>query len=103
MFVVIYHWKLKPSKELEFREAWRQATRAIYGNRGSLGSQLMQAGDGTYYAVARWPSRDLCLRRSNPEPADPLASQVMGEMVETSFPPVELEVTDDMLAMDPHS
>ena len=63
----------------------------------------MQASYGTYYAVARWPSRDLWLRRSNPEPADPLASQVMGEMVETSFPPVELEVTDDMLAMEPHS
>ena len=103
MFVVIYQWKLKNGREPEFREAWRQATQAIYAKRGSLGSQLMQANDGTYYAVARWPSRDLWLRRSEPGPADAQASQTMGEMIERSFPPIELEVTDDMLALEPSS
>ncbi len=103
MFVVIYHWKLKEGKDLEFREAWRQATRAIYSKKGSLGSQLMQAVDGTYYGVARWPSRDLWLLRSNPEPADPLASQVMADLIETTYPPVELDVTDDMLATEQHT
>lgn len=39
MFVVIYKWQLKPGKESEFRDAWRQATEAIYATRGSLESQ----------------------------------------------------------------
>ena len=58
MFVVIYKWQLKPGKESEFRDAWRQATESIYATRGSLGSQLMKGQDGTYYGVPRWPDRD---------------------------------------------
>ena len=46
MFVVIYQWKLKAGSDAEFREAWRQATQAIYEKRGSMGSQLMQSKDG---------------------------------------------------------
>lgn len=102
MFVAIYKWKLKDSRDSEFREAWRHATKAIYASRGSLGSQLMHATDGTYYAVARWPTRDLWLGRSDPDPADPQASQTMAGLIETNFPPIELEVTDDMLALEPH-
>jgi hypothetical protein len=101
MFIVIYRWKLKEGSDSEFKEAWRRATQAIYAERGSLGSQLMRATDGTYYAVARWPNRDQWLRRSKPGPADPQASRVMGELAEISYPPVELEVTDDLLALDP--
>ncbi len=103
MFVVIYQWKLKPGSDSEFREAWRQATQAIYSKRGRLGSQLMQSNDGTYYAVARWPGRDQWVNRSQPEAADPQAMQTMGELIEESFPPIELEVTDDMLASETHS
>jgi heme-degrading monooxygenase HmoA len=103
MFVVIYHWKLKSGRYAEFREAWRQATEAIYAKRGSLGSQLMQSNDRTYYAVARWPERDQWVNRSQPEAADPQAMQTMGGLIKESFPPVELEVTDDMLALEPHS
>ncbi len=102
MFVVIYRWKPKQGRDSEFKKAWRQATQTIYASRGSLGSQLIYAIDGTYYAVARWPNRDSWLRRSEPHPADPQASQIMGELTEISFPPVELKVTDDMLALEPH-
>jgi heme-degrading monooxygenase HmoA len=45
MFVVIYKWQSKPRKESEFRDAWRQATEAIYATRGSLGSQFMKGQD----------------------------------------------------------
>ena len=103
MFVVIYRWRLKLGKEAEFREAWRRATQAIYTKRGSLGSQLMDGKDGTYYALARWPNRDLWANRSRPGPADPQSSQTMAELTEMSFPPVELEVTDDMLQLEPHA
>ena len=103
MFVVIYQWKLKAGSDAEFREAWRQATQAIYEKRGSLGSQLMQSKDGIYHAVAKWQERDQWVNRSQPEAADPQAMQTMGELIEESFPPLELEVTDDMLALDPCS
>jgi hypothetical protein len=101
MFVVIYRWKLKQGQESNFKEAWRPATQAIYTSRGSLGSQLMQAADGTYYAVAMWPNRELWANRSVPGPADPEASRIMGELTESAFPPVELEVSDDLLALEP--
>ena len=38
----------------------------------------MEGNDGTYYAAAGWPIRDLWSNRSNPEPAAPQASQTMG-------------------------
>ncbi len=101
MFVVIYRWKLKDGKESDFKDAWRRATEAIYRRRGSLGSQLMKAGDGTYYAIARWPDRDLWLNRSQPEAADPEASKTMGELTEAAYPPIELEVSEDMLQLQP--
>ena len=64
MFVVKYKWQLKPGKESEFRDAWSQATEAIYATRGSLGPQFMKGPDGTYYGVARWADRDTWRRRS---------------------------------------
>ena len=103
MFVVIYKLQLKLGKESEFRDAWRQATEAIYATRGSLGSQLMKGQDGTYYGVPRWPDRDTWRRRSEPEAADPQASRLIGELTEVSFPPLELKVTGDFLALETHS
>ena len=34
---------------------------------------------------------------------DPQASRLIGELAEVSFPPLELEVTDDFLALETHS
>jgi heme-degrading monooxygenase HmoA len=42
MFVVIDKWQLKPGKESKFRDAWSQATEAIYATRGSLRPQFME-------------------------------------------------------------
>jgi heme-degrading monooxygenase HmoA len=69
MFVVIYRWQLKPGKKSEFRDAWSQATKAIYATRGSLRPQFMEGQYGTCYGVARWPDRDTWRRRSEPEAA----------------------------------
>jgi len=41
--------------------------------------------------------------RSNSEPAVPQASQTKDGLTEMSYPPVELEVTDDMLELETHS
>ena len=94
VFVVIYRWKLKPGTDEEFRDAWRRATEAIYQHRGSLGSRLLKADDGTYYATAQWPTQESWERRSEPEDADPEASQLMRQLTETSYPPVRLTLTD---------
>ena len=97
MFVVIYRWSLAEDAEDEFREAWRRATEAIYSTKGSLGSRLMKSADGLYYGMAQWPSRELWENRNQPTPADADASQRMRELTASSLPPIELEVTDDLL------
>ena len=97
MFAVLYHWRVKDGNEDEFRRAWRNATEAIYRHKGSLGSRLMRAEDGDFYALAQWPTRDAWLARIQPTEADPTASQQMRDAIEQAYPPVELEVEDDLL------
>ena len=97
MFAVLYRWQVKPGSEDEFRDAWHRATEAIYRHRGSLGSRLMQAGDGDFYALAQWPSRNDWLARNHPTQADPVASHQMRDAIDHIYAPVELEVTEDLL------
>lgn len=97
MFVVIYRWKLRPGADEEFRDAWRRATEAIYQHRSSLGSRLLKADDGTYYAMAQWPTQESWEKRSEPSDADPEASQTMRQLIEMSYPPVRLTLMDDLL------
>ena len=96
MFAVLYRWRVKQGMEEEFREAWHQATDAIYRQKSSLGSRLMRAPDGDFYALAHWPTRDLWLARSQPTEADPSASQRMRDAIEQAYEPVELNVVDDL-------
>ena len=102
MFAVLYRWRIKEGKKDEFRQAWRNATEAIYRHKGSLGSRLMRAEDGDFYALAQWPTRDAWLARSQPTEADPAASQQMRDAIEQAHAPVELEVVDDLLLAAPY-
>src|SRR5262245_54571542 len=69
MFVAIYRWRLKDDGVEAFREGWRRMTDAIYRTRGSLGSRLHRADDGTWVAIAHWPSRADWERSGAMEPA----------------------------------
>ncbi len=102
MFAVLYRWRVRPGQEENFRDAWHAATEAIYRHKGSLGSRLMQAQDGDFFALAQWPNRDLWLARNNPSQADPTASRRMQDAIEHAYEPVELQVTDDLLRGVPY-
>lgn len=58
MYIAIYDFKVKAGFEKQFEENWHIVTEAIYKYKGSLGSRLHIAEDGTYLAYAQWPSKE---------------------------------------------
>jgi hypothetical protein len=58
MFIALYEFKVKGGFEKQFEENWAIVTESIYSIRGSLGSRLHKAQDGTYIAYAQWPDED---------------------------------------------
>ncbi|HEY4483432.1 MAG TPA: antibiotic biosynthesis monooxygenase [Candidatus Paceibacterota bacterium] len=99
MHCLIYHWKLKPGiAEVDFIKNWSEGTRLTYETWGSLGSSLHKATDGTFWAYARWPSKEtrqrmFAERKDWPHPNEPFADHI-GD-------PLELELLDDLLAPAP--
>jgi hypothetical protein len=102
MYIVVYHWQLRPGCEDTFREGWRRVTRALRAERGSLGSRLHRADDGTWVAYAQWPSREQFERSVALGPlADEPGYAMMKDSVAPSdwvLPRFRLEVVDDLLA-----
>ena len=72
MYIIIYSFKVKPGKELDFEKAWLELTKLIYQYEGSLGSRLHKESDLHYIAYAQWPSKDVFDNSGNcmPEEAD---------------------------------
>ncbi|HLL75244.1 MAG TPA: antibiotic biosynthesis monooxygenase [Pyrinomonadaceae bacterium] len=97
MFIALYRWRLKEGQEEKFREGWRRLTEEIRGRRGSHGSRLHRAADGTWIAYAQWPDRRTWELAMGVEAADGEASEMMSESIEVSQPPVLMEVFDDLL------
>jgi heme-degrading monooxygenase HmoA len=58
VFVALYEFRVKPGLEEQFEQSWRIVTIAFGKLRGSLGSRLHKAQDGTYVAYAQWPSEE---------------------------------------------
>lgn len=58
MFAAIYHWRIVPARDAEFRRVWHTRTQKILDNCGSYGSHLWRSADGTYFSIALWPSRE---------------------------------------------
>lgn len=96
MFVVFYHWRLKPGTEEAFRAAWTRLTKAIRSRYGSQGSRLHRAEDGTWWAYAQWPTRE-AWEKADGGVADPEAANAMKECVSERFFAVTADVTDDLL------
>jgi heme-degrading monooxygenase HmoA len=68
MFIAIYRWTLKPGTKARFETDWAEVTRAAVANGGSLGSALGRAADGSWVAVARWPSKEQATNGSHETP-----------------------------------
>ena len=97
MFIALYRWKLKEGKEDRFREGWHRLTEEIYKERGSRGSRLHRAEDGTWVAYAQWPDRGSWEKAGTAQTLDSEARQMMHESIEVSHPPTLMEVVDDLL------
>jgi quinol monooxygenase YgiN len=97
MFIALYRWELKEGQEERFREGWRRLTEEIHERRGSHGSRLHRAEDGSWVAYAQWPDRRAWESAGGAETADVEALELMRESVEVSHPPVLMEVVDDLL------
>ena len=57
MFVAIYRWRLDPEREQDFVAHWQRITLDGLAG-GSGGSSLFRDAQGTWVAIARWPSRE---------------------------------------------
>jgi quinol monooxygenase YgiN len=97
MFIAVYRWEVKEGQEDRFREGWRRLTEEIYSRRGSHGSRLHHAEDGTWVAYAQWPDRQSWEASSGAAAADVEAARMMRESIVASHPPVLMEVADDLL------
>ena len=97
MFVALYRWGVKGGQEDRFREGWRRLTEEIYSRRGSYGSRLHRAEDGTWVAYAQWPNRRSWEASGGAAAVDVEASRMMSESIEVSHAPVLMEVADDLL------
>ncbi|WP_420608269.1 hypothetical protein [Novosphingopyxis sp.] len=56
-FIALYRWRVEPEHDAAFRQEWRSVTLAMR-EAGALGSCLTTASDGTFAAIALWPSED---------------------------------------------
>lgn len=97
MFVVVYRWRLKSGAEDAFQTAWAKMTEAIFESRGSLGSRLHRAEDGSFVAYAQWPSRAAWEASRALGSADPESGARMRDAIEASLGEDHLEVLDDRL------
>ncbi len=100
MFIALYRWRVKEGEEGRFREGWRRLTEEICIRRGSYGSRLHRAEDGTWVAYAQWPDRRAWEMSQGEATVDIEASEMMRLSAEVSHPPTLMEVTDDLLRGD---
>ncbi len=97
MVVYLYKWKLIPSKEKQFIEAWSYVTKELRTNCRSLGSRLHKGDDGLYYGYAQWPDRDTRDQANLNHPEIDAARKQMKDAIEQSYPDIVLNPTADFL------
>ena len=54
MIVYFFRWRVRTDREDDFRSSWAEVTRVLRA-KGSGGSALFRAADGTWCGIARWP------------------------------------------------
>jgi len=75
---------------------WRVRTEKIFRVRGSYGSRLHREPDGTYCAIALWPSRAAWEATEPPLPDDADDAQAFGDSLLESLPTRTMETVDDL-------
>lgn len=102
MFIVIYSFKVKPGREVDFKAAWRALTQLIYQYEGSLGSRLHKNNSHEYIAYAQWPDRETWKNSGAKMPPEAdLARAEMKNACTLIATLYELEMEDDLLAEKP--
>jgi hypothetical protein len=94
-FAVLYRWKVHPSREHAFIEAWSTATLA-YRSIGALGSRLHRAENGDLLAYAEWPSREAWENANACAPIDAGTATTMRQAT-LEFEATLLEISVDLL------
>lgn len=103
MFTVLYRWRLHEGSEAAFVEAWSTVSRLLLDERGSLGSRLHRAADGSYYSYAQWPSAEARDRAFEAGPVDAEALETMRAAIAERLPEVVLEPVADFLVLPPRT
>ena len=96
-FVVLYSWKLHPTKEAQFQEAWNQLTEVLHVQYGVLGSRLHRADNGTWVAYNQWPDRDTWERSRASPPQEQVVFARLREAIAMEFPPLLMETVAEFL------
>lgn len=97
MIIVLYRWRVDPSKEDIFIENWATVTRHYREHWGSLGSRLHRGSDGIFYGYAKWPDDETREKAFLDESVE-LSRRHMKDAITETFPPTLLEVVADLLA-----
>lgn len=95
---ILYHWRLKPGREAEFRAAWAEGTRLIHQTCRSYGARLHEGEDGLFWSYALWPSEDVrkaCFADQDWFSQD--CFKTMQACIEERFDEIRLTLTDDAL------
>lgn len=96
MIVLLYRWRVDPTKEDQFIENWRSITQYYVDNCGSLGSRLHRGNDGLFYGYAQWPDMET-RERAVLGPSLTDAGLKMKDAVRETFPDIKLEPVADYL------
>jgi hypothetical protein len=107
MFAVIYQGYLKPGKEADYQQAWRQVATYFKAHRGALGSCLHKTAEGMWVAYSRWPdkaTRDASWPGEN-APSSELPENVKNAIItiqecldpKRKIPDISMELVDDLI------
>jgi len=96
LFTVIYRWRVKPEMDAEFHRVWHVRTEKIRAAGVSYGSRLHREQDGTYCAIALWPSREAWEVMGPPLPDDAKDAAAFRAALAQTLPTITMEVVDDL-------
>jgi heme-degrading monooxygenase HmoA len=97
MIAILYSWRIKPDKELQFIESWSQVTEFLRKKQGSRGSRLHRGNNGLFYGYAQWKSDEE--RQNAFQNSAEIGNSVekMRDSIAESFPEIRLETIADFL------